>query len=544
MILSCFYGCLKRGFERHSVVGSIPPLVYSVAKNHIPTSRSMFVFTVLTAGLFIGLASISAYMNVKEVSSNWSKYKSDPLYMFTAFMFKPEDDPRSRLQFAADNFINNIMDFVHKLFEVFLQPVMKIFRMFTDSLMQSAQGLFNIRMILGKMWTAFNQMTDIFMRRFYGVFHQLRVTFIKLNESIGKTFGAVISSVYAALSTIRAMTSVFDLMINICVAILIILAVFMIFLPFLLIPFILLILMVTKFIDASGQGGQLTGLAGVFCFTPDTKVSTASGPTPISDVKLGTILADGQQVTGVFVFHQAAKDIYILHGVKVSGSHIVYKDNKPYHVCDHPDAIPYTDPVNKVYCLMTSDRRIPIVSDAGIIHFADWEELDDEDEGLESWNSKVYSILNKKSPVVKPSAENIHSESCFTGNTEISTIFGLCSISNISPGMYVNDGFGNMTRVTGVVRIAGTEVTGYRRFHSKMTVSAGAWIFGDGVWMQPSNIIKSTHLDQEQTWYSLFTESGTFLIGNEHVVRDFTDVGSDTIHETYDMVMDELKKKL
>lgn len=504
----------------------------------------MFALIVLTAGLFIGLISMNGYMSVKEVSSNWSKYKSDPFYMFTAFMFKPDDDPRSRLQFAADNFIDNIMNFVHKLFEIFLQPVMKIFRMFTDSLMQSTQGLFNIKMIFGKMFTAFNQMTDVFMRRFNSVFHQLRVTFIKLNESIGKTFGVIAASIYSALSIIHTMWSVFDLMISICIVILIILAVFMIFLPFLLIPFILLILMVVKMVEASGGSEDLTGVAGVFCFTPDTKVSTASGPTPISDIQLGTILADGQHVTGVFVFHQAAKDIYIVHGVKVSGSHIVYKDNKPCHVCDHPDAIPYTEPVNKVYCLMTSDRRIPVVSDAGIIHFADWEELDDEDEGLESWNSKVYSILNKKSPVVKPSAENIHSESCFTGETEISTIFGLCPISNISPGMYVNDGFGNMTRVTGVVRISGTEVTGYRRFHSKMTVSAGAWIFGDGVWKQPSHLIKSTHLDQEQTWYSLFTESGTFLIGNEYVVRDFTDVGSDTIHETYDMVMDELKKKL
>lgn len=505
----------------------------------------MIAFLVLTAGLFFSLVFMRAYMNLKEVSDNWSKYKSDPIYMFAAFMFKPDDDPRSRAQFAADTFIDNIMDNINKMFQVFLQPVMNIFRLFTTSLNQSAQGLFNIRMIFGKMFKAFNEMTDVFMRRFNSVFHELRVTFVKLNSSMGKTFGVATSSVYAALSTIRAMMSVFDLMINICIAILIILAVFMIFLPFLLIPFIFLILMVTQIIDRSGQKGQLTGLADVFCFTNDTRIATQNGPVLIPQIRLGDVLADGQRVTGVFEFHQPAKDIYTLRGVKVSASHIVYDDQgKPCHVCDHPDAKLYTEPVSRVYCLMTSNRRIPVISDTGILQFADWEELDDEDDGLESWNSEVYQILNGKSNVKKPSAENLHSESCFSAETAITTILGLLPISNISPGMYVNDGHGNMTRVTGVVRISGSEVTGYRRYHSRMTMSAGAWVLEEDTWKQPSRIAQSSTLDQEQIWYSLFTQSGTFLVCNEYVVRDFTDVGSDKIHMTYGMVLDELQKNL
>ena len=101
----------------------------------------MFAFIALTAGLVFTLAFAKAYMNSAEVSANWSKYKSDPLYMFAAYMFKPDDDPRSRFQFAADNFIDNIMDYVHKIFTVFLQPVMNIFRLFTNSLTQSSNGL-------------------------------------------------------------------------------------------------------------------------------------------------------------------------------------------------------------------------------------------------------------------------------------------------------------------------------------------------------------------------------------------------------------------
>jgi len=503
----------------------------------------MFAFIALTIGLVFALAFAKASMNSAEVSRNWSKYKSDPLYMFSAYMFKPDDDPRSRFQFAADNFIDNIMDFIHKIFAVFLQPVMNIFRLFTNSLTQSSSGLFNIRMILGKMWTAFNSMTDIFMRRFYGVFHQLRVTFIKLNESMGKTFGIATSSIYAALSTIQSMLSVFDLMINICVAILIILAVFMIFLPFLLIPFIFLILMVTQIIDRSGQGGQISGLAGVFCFTANTRVATPSGSIPISEVKLGTVLADQQVVKGVFDFQQHAKDMYNVHGVIVSGSHIVYtKEGKACHVSDHPDAIPYTGDVSEVYCLMTSNRRIPIVGNNGILQFADWEELDSEDDGLDSWNAIVYTLLNKKERSVSPNNHNIHSESCFSAETRVSTVFGNRAIETIRPGTYVHNGFGGLSRVTGVVRIHGSEITGTYQYDSTTTLSAGAWMYKDGIWQQPKyvNVKLAT---ENQIWYSLFTESGTFVVGNELVVRDFTDVGSDNIDKTYPMVINELNKK-
>lgn len=509
----------------------------------MPTSRSMIAFLAMTVILFAGLAFMRAYLNMKEVMDNWSKYKSDPLYMFTAYIFKPEDDPRSRLEFAADTFMDNVQDYIHKIFAVFIQPVMNIFRLFTSSLTQSAQGLFNIRMILGKMFTAFNQMTDVFMRRFNSVFHQLRVTFIKLNESIGKTFGVATSTIYAALSAIRTMMSVFDLMINICIVILIILGVMMIFLPFLLIPFILMILMVINVIKYSGQEGQVTGLADVFCFTYNTNIATPSGPVPISEIQLGTTLSDGQHVTGVLEFRQPAKDIYTLYGVQVSSSHIVFKDDgTACHVCDHPDAKPYTEPVTRVYCLMTSNRRIPVVSERGIIQFADWEELENEDEGLHAWNAEVYTILNGVPPVVPPSSENIHSESCFSEDTPVTSMFGLLPISNICPGMYVNDGFGTMTRVTGVIRIAGSEVTGYRRFHSNMLASAGAWIRNGDTWSQPTHVTTATSVDQEQIWYSLCTQAGTFMLGNEYVVRDFTDVGSETIHTTYGMVLAELNK--
>ena len=501
----------------------------------------MIAFTVLTVGLFFGLVCSLAYFNAKHIQENWARYKSDPLYMFSAFMFKPADDPRSRLQFAADNFIDVMMETVHNIFAVFMKPIMNIFRLFSNSLSQTTNGLFNIRSIFAKIYGRFNELIEVFMRRFQGVFHELRMTFVKLNNAMGKTFGVATSSIYAGLSAINTIMSVFDLMINICVVILILLAVFMIFLPFLLIPFILLILTVVNIINLSDQGDQLTGIAGVFCFTKETPIATATGTLPISEIKVGTELFNNNKAIGIFKFKQSAENMFDLHGIKVSGSHIVYKqDGKACHVEDHPDAVAYTETVSELYCLMTSNRRIQIQSNVGIIDFADWEELDDDDEGLLSWNQKVFSMLNPSYTQPVPSYDNLHSESCFSEMSLVSTIFGNIPISNIRPGTYVDDGFGNTTRVYGVVEIDDSEVCS-SVIELDAEIAAGSWIHKAGVWQQPCT--KDAVKRKPVRWFNLFTEKGTFMLANGTRVRDFTDVGNKEIEETYSLVMNELNKK-
>ena len=95
--------------------------------------------------------------------------------MFAAPLFKPSDDPRSPVQFATDNFYDNIMMIVTRVFGVFLVPVFKVFRLFLDSLLQTSDGLFNIKALLANMWNKWNKLVDPFMRRFQTVFHQFRL---------------------------------------------------------------------------------------------------------------------------------------------------------------------------------------------------------------------------------------------------------------------------------------------------------------------------------------------------------------------------------
>ena len=494
----------------------------------------MIAFIGLTVALFLGLAFSSAHVKRTEIMANWSKYKGDLLYMFTATMFKPDDDPRSRIQFATDNFHDVISDKVKDFFEVLLQPVMKIFQLLMDAMIQTLSGLFNIKALMGNMWKKWNEITDVFMRRFNSVFHQLRVTFVKLYASMEKTFGIAASSIYMGLSTIDTILSFMDLMIKIIIIIMAILIIMMIFLFWMLFPVMPLILMAVTVLIVAGVGAA-AGMTESFCFAGNTPIITKSGTTiPIKDVKIGTELYDGGIVTGTMDISSCAEDLYNLYGITVSGSHIVYVDNKPVHVKDHPDAKHINTSTTELYCLITTTQRIPVYTSSGHVDFADWEELSTK-EDLESWHKHVFGALNPNTEYIPASSVSLMSESVFSGRTRVVTSIGPAELRGIRPGCIVLDADGKPTRVLGIVRVSGMQVEESLQISTNAYISAGAWLKTGTTWKQPIQTKPHT----EEIWYSLFTESGTFQLYEAELlsVRDFSDVGSEHIHETYDWVL-------
>lgn len=499
----------------------------------------MWAFIGLSVTLCLGLVFFSAYMKRDEIMANWSKYKRDPYYMFAAPMFKPPDDPRSRLKFATDNFYDNVLELLHKVFAVFLEPVFKVFKLFTDSLIQSLEGLFNIKAILGNSWNKFNQMTDIFMRRFQTVFHQLRVTFIKLHASIEKSFGVAVASIYTGLSTIFSMLSFIDLMIRIVLIALGIMAIMMVFLPFMILPFIALIMMVIAVIANSPFSDSIGGMKEIFCFGKGTIVYTRSGQEPIESIQIGDSLRVGGVVKGVMKFNYSEYDMYNLHGVNVSGTHIVFLNNNPIHVRDHPDA-KSCQGIYEVYCLITSEHKMSVKSNIGALLFADWEEISAPVD-LHRWHKQVFETLNPCA-YSSPIQDNIDSESGYSANTYVSTVYGAKKIVDILPGDLVYDADGHLTNVSGCVVLDGSEVSKVVPIGNGASISAGAWMYLDNVWKQPHMNLYSHN---EPFFYNLFTGSGSFRIitsEKEYCVRDFTDIGPDALPETYGWVIQALRK--
>lgn len=493
-------------------------------------------FAALSFALFLTLAFTQGYTKREEIKANWSKYHSDLLYMFAAPMFKPDDDPRSPVQFATDNFNDVMGEKVKAIFATLLSPIFTIFKLFGDALNQTLGGIFNVRALMGNMWNKWVEAMDIFNSRFNGTLHELRMTYIKLQSSFQRIFAVATSSVYQALSLINSITSFFDLMIIVSIAILVVLVAMVILLFFVLWPMIPLILVAIGIISAAGFGGAVGGMSDAFCFSRGTHIFTADGAIPIEKVSIGTKLPNDATVLGTLEFDSAMYKMYELYGVRVSGTHIVFmSDGTPCHVKDHPDSTPAWPSAEPVYCLITSDQKIPVLSNIGTLLFADWEELSSDDIGsLEKWYTQVYTILNGVSPPNKQSESARNSEAGVSGTTHLMTPVGLSEIRGIRPGTSVLDGDGNFTKVRGVVKLDRSLASGVYTLNRNTVISAGAWIYKGGIWEQPtpeSNIVPEL--------YSLFTDSGTFMICEQTFIRmrDFSDVGSDKINETYDWVL-------
>lgn len=511
----------------------------------------MWLFGALTAFMLVALSTIAAYIRRDEIMANWSKYRDNPLYMFAAPMFKPDEDPRSRLGFAMDNFVSVLTGIIMKIFAVFLQPVLKILSGLMDSIGGQANGIMNMRGIFTNMFKKFSSVTDIFQARYNRTFQALRVTWTKLRESLNKTFGAVISSLYAGISVFRVIENSFKLMTHISIVILSLLLTFAILFFFILWPIIPLIIIAIAFIAQTPYAGEVMGMEDSFCFAPQTQILTQSGARPIKDIKIGDVLQHptGAQtsVTGIMVFDADYEPLYNLFGVQVSGAHIYYDETGlPLFVKDHPAATPLGTAASKVYCLITSDHKIPVLSNKGPITFADWEEIDEGD--LTEWNATVFAMLNPGASYIVPSQPSLDSEAALSENTKVQTPLGPVSICNLHPGTTVINAEGVPTRITGVVQLDSSAVAAAIRLDEQTLISAGTWVRSGTLWVQGGTGTAEDSMLAETKWYMLFTESGTFRVSTsdaaEYEVRDFSDVGSADLKCTYDKVMATLLAKL
>jgi hypothetical protein len=520
-------------------------------------SSRMIEFLVLSGALFILLGVLVAIGRRKEVMDNWEKYRTNPLYLMTAFLYKPDDDPRSRFEFANDTFHDVMSAYSKDTLKSTMVPMASMMNVIGGSLGSSMRGMNNIDSILEIMMQSLDGILGVFEARYKSVLHRLKMTFAGLINAMNRTWGIAVNSLWQSIATIQAILSTVDLIIKIVIIILVILVAIIIFLFLFMWPVIPVILTVIGIIVSAGMGAAVGGMASAFCFAEDTMVEMNTGQVkPISEIKLGDVLAGGAITTAVMEFSYETAEMYSLHGISVSGSHIIYPGEdglgEPIFVRDHPDAIRnfrwYEKPIT-LYCLSTTTHRIPIVSlntnTAGHIIrkrilFSDWEELTEDDETVQlKWNRHVFETLNPGAEWDANSAE-VRSEAVIQASIKVRTPSrGDLEISNIRPGMEVLDAVGQPTRVVGVVRTAWNQV---KSTTAGGSISGAAWIRDDtnGIWKQmPTN---SGPPSSKMPWYSLFTEAGTYMLKSGVGIRDFSDVGLDNISETYSWVLDVLKK--
>jgi len=178
------------------------------------------------------------------------------------------------------------------------------------------------------------------------------------------------------------------------------------------------------------------------------------------------------------------------------------------------------------------------MGDAGILLFADWEEIADSDvPALTQWYKAVWRSLNGSEPP-KPSEAALEAEAGLSPDCQIACKDWMGRriqkrLGDIRIGDYVCDG-ATTTRVIGKVTIAGDQATDAVDVGGQF-VSCATWIKTDIGWMQAAEIGKIYEIHPIH-WEHLYTESGQFIVGDT-LVRDASDVGLQNLRPLVDSIV-------
>jgi len=239
-------------------------------------------------------------------------------------------------------------------------------------------------------------------------------------------------------------------------------------------------------------------------------------------------------------------ELYRIGSIYVSGSHLVKGTDGLWKSITQDERAIKTDAYSKiVYCFNTTNNIISING----LQFRDWEEIANDDEkGQMIWNYIISSILNqnKSYEVWKDNMKNYVNMALMSKDIGIKCEKGFIPLQTIKIGDYIIDYTGNKQKVLGIIwgSVDGdkaktesgwiTELYEYTMInHDAVCIKGNATIY-PGI-----DIMEGM---------SLITENGECIIWDsiqkkEKCVRDFTEIGYNSLYKTYSYVDARLRMK-
>jgi hypothetical protein len=522
--------------------------------------ESKWPFMLITFGLLFALGLTIANLEKTAVMNNWTDRRCDLPVMAAAAFFKPDSDSRTSSSFATDNFEFCMKSTVEKFITLFMGPINAIFGKQVNAAGDSANAVNTIRDIAQTIYNAFLSYLEVMFKKFNASVFEVSRVIQHLRMAMQRANAIAVSTIYIGISAFRAMINAIQYVIRVVLIICGIMLAIIIILWFILFPVIPIILAtlaavvtaVTIFagILSSSISDSANDKMGGFCFAEDAPiivqhVDGTEETKPASQVKLGDQLAQGGgRVTAVILMDGKNIPLYQLHGIHVSGSHLVKGTDGEWKSVSEDERAVRSDRTSPIiYCFNTSSNTIPIKSAKGnVIWFRDWEEIKNDDiNGQFMWNYLISKILHRDTNYhAWKSNLTMHCETAIVGlEVLVKTAEGFVPIWSLSNFGTVLDRDGKSQPILGVIHgeVANAEETN-GKWHTELYVlEKNAWVKSHNTVQHGSNIIHGM---------TLMTESGEFAIWDEEEqrekwIRDFTEVGYQTIHETYPFVEARLR---
>jgi len=521
--------------------------------------ESKWPFMLITFGLLFALGLTIANLEKTSVMNNWTDRRCDLPVMAAAAFFKPDADPRTSSNFATDNFEFCLQSTVDKFITLFMGPINALFGKQVNVAGDAINSVNTGRSIAQRMYNAFFSYVDQMFHKFNSSVFEMSRVVQYLRMAVERANAIALSMIYAGISAFKAMINSIQVVIKVVLIICSIMLAIIIILWFILFPVIPIILatlgaIVTAVMAFSGiLSSELSADAndklGGFCFAEDSPILVQSDTVhtkPASEIKLGDELAyGGGRVTSIILMEGKDIPLYNIHGIHVSGSHLVKgMDGEWKSVSDDERAVHSARISPIIYCFNTTSNTVPIqAGNNSVIWFRDWEEIKNDDiNGQFMWNYLISKILHDNTNYNGwKSNLTAHCETAIMGSeVRVKTNGGFVPIWALStPFMRVMDRNGKEQKILGIVHgevPCAEETNG--KWHTEL------YVWEQGVWIKSKNTVycgKNTIHGM-----TLITETGEFAIWDEEEqrekwIRDFTEVGYQTIHETYPFVEARLR---
>lgn len=519
---------------------------------------SKWPFMLIAFGLVFALGLTIAGLERTSVMNNWQNRRCELPVVTAAMFFKPNSDPRTKGDFAKDNFDFCMKSYVEKFIALFMTPINTLFGKQFNIATSATDMINTIRVLAQKLYNVLLGFLDQYMRRFNaGVFEMSRVVQY-LRMAMRRANAMVISMLYSGISMFRGMLNTIQFVIKVILIICGILLAIIIILIFILFPVIPLILSVLGSIIAvvislsmiiTGEvANEASSDKSGFCFAENTKILVKRDDKEIflnvNEIKIGDELGDNcGKVTAVIQMDGKDVPLFNINGIHVSGSHLVFGTDGQWKSVSKDERAQLIDNKSDIlYCFNTTTHMIPIKASNSIIRFRDWEELEDDDiKGQYTWNYIILKTLNKYSNYSKwKSSLKSYSEIPLVGSDiKVKTKNGFVEISKLLLFGSVIDRNGVEQRILGVVKAQIDNVlNNNNKWHTEL------YEYKDDIWVKGTSTVQRGN--KSVCGVTIITESGEFIIWDEDekkekIVRDFTDIGHKEIHTTYPMVASRLR---
>ena len=512
-------------------------------------------FMLITLGLLIALGFTIANLERSTVMNDWENRRCDLPIMTAAFFFKPYTDTRTSSTFASDNFSFCMKTYVDSFINLFSEPIANVLGKQVDASMSAANAVNMVRNIAQNMYNAFTKYISSYFKKFSSSIFEMNRMLQYFKMAMDRVNGIVTSMIFTGLTVFRGIINFILYVIRVIMIICGIMLIIIIILFFVLFPIMPIILatlgtIITGVLIFSGVisstiASEAEGQRKGFCFSEDTqilvKVDGKETHRHVQDIKVGDELGGGYgTVTATIQMEGTHVELYSLDGVYVSESHLVQGTDKVWKAVSSDERALSSDKKSAiVYCFNTTSNIIPVCGITSTILYRDWEEISNEDnKGQYIWNYMVLCMLNKYKnyDIWKNDVKQACDIAVMGKNVRVKTGKGWVRLSEISfPGGTVLNRNGKEQGVRGVIyaEVENVQYGGVDTWHTKLYEERnGVWVKGDRTISYGEETIQGMTLITDDGEFTIWDE----VLQKEVIVRDFTEVGYQSIHETYSFV--------